>query len=95
MTVPGKRAHVAYSIGVFSATTPYNNSRDKTFVFVSEVSPTLCLKNGGACKELLLYLSLPVIVHLLQGIVAVTEGVDQVCLDSVTYYSVLKMAELK
>ena len=27
----------------FSATTPKNNSRDKTFVFVSEVSPTLCL----------------------------------------------------
>ena len=27
----------------FSATTAKNNSRDKTFVFVSEVSPTLCL----------------------------------------------------
>ena len=27
----------------FSATTPKNNSRDKTFVFVSEVSTTLCL----------------------------------------------------
>ena len=26
----------------FSATTPKNNSRDKPFVFVSEVSPTLC-----------------------------------------------------
>ena len=30
-------------IGVFSATTPKNNSRDKSFVFVSEVSPSLCL----------------------------------------------------
>ena len=32
-----------FCIGVFSATTPKNNSRDKTLVFVSELSPTLCL----------------------------------------------------
>ena len=30
------------------------------------------------------YLSLPVVVHLLQGILAVTEGMDQVRLDSLT-----------
>ena len=36
-----KSGHIG--TGVFSATTPKNNSRDKTFVFVSELSPTLCL----------------------------------------------------
>ena len=30
----------------FYATTPKNNSRDKTFVLVSEVSPTLCLHSA-------------------------------------------------
>ena len=43
----GKRVLVAqimiFRYRRFSATTPKNNSRDKTFVFVSEVSPTLCL----------------------------------------------------
>ena len=47
VTVPGKRVLVAqimiFLYRRFSATTPKNNSRDKTFVFVSEVSPTLCL----------------------------------------------------
>ena len=47
VTVPGKRALVAqimiFLYRRFSAATPKNNSRDKTFVFVSEVSPTLCL----------------------------------------------------
>ena len=47
VTVPGKRAHVAqimiFPYRRYSATTPKNNSRDQTFVFVSEVSPTLCL----------------------------------------------------
>ena len=42
VTVPEKRVLVA-QIMRFSATTPKNNSRNKTFVFVSEVSPTLCL----------------------------------------------------
>ena len=39
----------------FSATTPKNNSRDKTFVFVSEVSPTLFLHSrvleGGSISK--------------------------------------------
>ena len=47
VTVPEKRVLVAqimiFLYRRFSATTPKNNSRDKTFVFVSEVSPTLCL----------------------------------------------------
>ena len=47
VTVPGKRVLVAqimiFLYRRFSATTPKNNSQDKTFVFVSEVSPTLCL----------------------------------------------------
>ena len=47
VTVPEKRVLVAqimiFRYRRFSATTPKNNSRDKTFVFVSEVSPTLCL----------------------------------------------------
>ena len=47
VTVPGKRVLVAqimiFLYRRFSATTPKINSRDKTFVFVSEVSPTLCL----------------------------------------------------
>ena len=47
VTVPGKRAHVAqimiFPCRRFSATTPKNNSKDKTFVFVSDVFPTLCL----------------------------------------------------
>ena len=46
VTVPGKRVLVAqimiFLYRRFSATTPKINSRDKTFVFVSEVSPTLC-----------------------------------------------------
>ena len=41
MTVPEKRVLVAqimiFRYRRFSATTPKNNSRDKTFVFVSEV----------------------------------------------------------
>ena len=47
VTVPEKRVLVAqimiFRYRRFSATTRKNNSRDKTFVFVSEVSPTLCL----------------------------------------------------
>ena len=47
VTVPEKRVLVAqimiFLYRRFSATTPKNNSRDKTFVFVSYVSPTLCL----------------------------------------------------
>ena len=47
VTVPEKRVLVAqimiFRYRRFSATTPKNNSRDKTFVFVSEVSPILCL----------------------------------------------------
>ena len=47
VTVPEKRVLVTqimiFLYRRFSATTPKNNSRDKTFVFVSEVSPTLCL----------------------------------------------------
>ena len=47
VTVPGKRAQVPhimnFCLGGFSATIPNNKSRDKTFMFVSEVSPTLCL----------------------------------------------------
>ena len=43
MTVPGKRVLVAqimiFLYRRFSATTPKNNSRDKTFVFVSEYLP--------------------------------------------------------
>ena len=46
-TVPGKRPKscivMNFCLGDFSTTTPNNKSRDKTFVFVSEVSPTLCL----------------------------------------------------
>ena len=45
VTVPGKRVLIAqimiFLYRRFSATTPKINSRDKTFVFVSEVSPTL------------------------------------------------------
>ena len=47
VTVPEKRVLVAqimiFLYRRFSATTPKNNSRDKTFVFVSGVSPTRCL----------------------------------------------------
>ena len=47
VTVPGKRVHVVqimiFPYRCFSATTPKNNSRDKTQVFISKVSPTLCL----------------------------------------------------
>ena len=47
VTVPGKRVLVAqimiFLYRRFSATTPKINSRDKSFVFVSDVSPTLCL----------------------------------------------------
>ena len=47
VTVPEKRVLVAqimiFRYRRFSATTPKNNSRDKNFVFISEVSPTLCL----------------------------------------------------
>ena len=47
VTVPEKRVLVAqimiFLYRRFTATTPKNNSRDKTFVFVSEVSPTLRL----------------------------------------------------
>ena len=49
VTVPEKRVLVAqimiFRYRRFSATTPKNNSRDKTFVFVSEVSPILCLQS--------------------------------------------------
>ena len=46
--VPGKRDLIAhtmifYSIDICSAITPKNNSPDKTFLFVSVVSPTLCI----------------------------------------------------
>ena len=47
VTVPEKRVLVAqimiFRYRRFSATTPKNNSLDKTFMFVSEVSPILCL----------------------------------------------------
>ena len=47
VTVPEKRVLVAqimiFRYRRFSATTPKNSSRDKTFVFVSEESPTLYL----------------------------------------------------
>ena len=50
MTGFGKRDLIAqimiFLYRRFSATTPKNNSRDKTFVFVSEVSPTLCLPHA-------------------------------------------------
>ena len=49
-------------------------------------------RNGAVFKGLSLYLSLPVVVQLLHGITAVTEGSDQVSLD-LAYYSVLN--ELK
>ena len=51
VTVPRKTAQVAHSIGCFSATKPKNKSRDKTFVFVSEISLTLCLHSRyiGEC----------------------------------------------
>ena len=48
------------------------------------VAKNLDLKNGAVFKELLLYLHLPVVVQLLHGISAVTEGSDQVSLDSQT-----------
>ena len=48
------------------------------------MAKNLDFKNGAVCKELSLYLRLPVIVHLIQGITAVTEGGDQVGLDSQT-----------
>ena len=54
VTVPGKRVLVAqimiFLYRRFSATTPKNNSRDKTFVFVSEVSPTLYDTGIGGAK---------------------------------------------
>ena len=42
------------------------------------------LKNGAAFKEQSLYLSLLVIVQLLQGIIAVTKGGDRVRFESLT-----------
>ena len=42
------------------------------------------LKNGSTFKVQLLHLSLPAIVQFLHGIIAVTEGGDRVCLDSLT-----------
>ena len=42
------------------------------------------LKNGSTFKVQPLHLSLPVIVQFLHGIIAVTEGGDRVCLDSLT-----------
>ena len=60
MTVPGKRARVAqimiFPYRRFSATTPKNNSRDKTFVFVSEVSPTLCLHSHAKFERVEVFL---------------------------------------
>ena len=41
-------------------------------------------KNGSTFKVQLLHLSLPVVVQFLHGIIAVTEGGDRVCLDSLT-----------
>ena len=50
MMVLGKRVHFAYIItlctGVCSATTPKNSTLDKAFVFVTAVSPTLCLNSA-------------------------------------------------
>ena len=42
------------------------------------------LKNGSTFKVQSLHLSLPVVVQFLHGIIAVTEGGDQVRLDSLT-----------
>ena len=48
-TILGKRSHFAHIIiflyrwCLYNATTPKNNSPDKSFVFVSVVSPTLRL----------------------------------------------------
>ena len=56
----------------------------------------ICAYGVETVKELSLYLSLPVVVQLLHGIIAVTERGDQVRFDShLVYYSMLKSAELK